>query len=79
MLPFVWTMPGQMCNFTTYLTATTLWIDAMLAFRTIFAQMSLLFADKAARKICTAIFNGEGALGKGMSRFTTVIAEFLQI
>jgi hypothetical protein len=27
----------------------------------------------------STIFNGEGALGKGMSRFTTVIAEFLQI
>jgi hypothetical protein len=24
MLPFLWTIPGQVCNFTTYLTATTL-------------------------------------------------------
>lgn len=51
----------------------------MFVFRTILAQMSLLFADKAARKVCTPIFNGLGALGKRMSRFTTVIAEFLQI
>ena len=72
-------MPRQVCNFTTYLTATTLGINAVCIFRAILAQMSLLFADKAARKVCTAIFNGLRALGKGMPRFTTVIAEFLQI
>lgn len=51
----------------------------MFIFRTILAQMSLLFADKAARKVCTTIFNGFGALGKGMSRSTTIVAKFLQI
>lgn len=72
-------MPRQVCNFTTYLAATTLGINAVCTFRAILTQMSLLFADKAARKVCTAIFNGLRALGKGMPRFTTVIAEFLQI
>lgn len=72
-------MLGQVRNFSTYLAATTLWIDAMFVFRAVLAQMSLLFAHKAACKLCTPILNGLGALGKRMSRFTTVIAKFLQI
>jgi len=77
LLPFIWTMLGQVRNFTTYLTTTTLWINAMLVFRTILAQMPLLFANKAACKLCTPVFNWLGAFGKRMSRFTTVIAKFL--
>lgn len=72
-------MSGQVGNFATYLTTTTLWIDAMFVFRAVLAQMPLLIADKTACKIRTPILNGLGALGKRVSRFTTVIAKFHQI